>query len=169
MSEITSVNISNNGESFGVTLQHSAQVYSINPVKRVFLKDFLNCTITHISIIDDGSIIAFSTKNITPVARQYKALIWNCKLNKLISEISFDEEILALFLSHQFLLIILFNSVVIYDINKRKTQCEQITSENPRGSADLIESDRPLIAICGLQVGSIHVSEINYHLHQIMI
>lgn len=160
MSEISSVDISNSGQSFGITLQHSVQMYSINPVKRLFVKDFVNCTVTHISTIDDGSIIAFSTKNTTPIMHQHKVFIWNCKSNKTISELSFDEEVLSLFLSHQFLVAILFNSVVIYDIKQRKTQCEQVTYENRRGSADLIESDRPLIAICGLQVGSVHVSEI---------
>lgn len=160
MSEISSVNISNNGENFGVTLQHSVQIYSINPVKRVFLKDFVNCTITHMSIIDDGSMISFSTRNVTPIERKYKAVIWNIQSNQLITEISLDEEILSLHLSRQFLLIVLINSVIVYDISQRKTQCEQLTSENSRGTADLIESDKPLVAICGLQVGSVHVSEI---------
>ena len=164
MSEITSVSVSENAKSFAVTLKHSFQVYSIKPVKRIFMKDFLNYSISNISTINDGSIIAFSVKSLSTDAQVSKVFIWNNQYAEGICQLSFNEDVLSLFLSDQFLLIVLFQSVVIYDIENKTTQLEQVTYENKRGAADLISSnsnnERPLLAICGLQMGSVHLSEV---------
>ncbi|OHS94961.1 hypothetical protein TRFO_38849 [Tritrichomonas foetus] len=163
MSEITAVSLSSDSQSFAVTLRHSFQVYSVEPVKRKFLKDFVNYTITHISTINDGTIVAFSVRALTSEnAATNKVFIWNNQYGEGSVQLSFKEEVLNIILSPHFLLIVLHNSIVIYDIDQKTTQLEEVTAENRRGCGDLMcVPDQPLLAICGLQPGSVQVSELN--------
>lgn len=171
MSEITSVCLSEDAKNFAITLAHSYQIYSLDPVKRKYLKDFVNCTITAISVIDDPCMIAFSSKHISSENQSYKVYLLDNKTGETIDHLTFHEEILSLLLSRQYLLIVLLKSVIIYDIEQRKTQCEQLTFENRRGAADFMTarsslySHNPLLAICSLDSGSIQISEITSTKH----
>jgi WD40 repeat protein len=58
------------------------------------------------------------------------------------------------------LIVILLNSAVIYDIEHRKVQCELVTAQNTHGAGDLVTTDGSILALCGVEGGTVSVSDL---------
>jgi WD40 repeat protein len=160
MSEITGVKISTDSSSFGVILSHSFQIYQVDPLKRKCLKDFVNYKITHIAVHGDGTLIAFS---VVPQARDQaseKVFVWNNQYGEAHCQLEFKTRVTSIALTSEYLLVVLVNSTLVYDIAERKIQYEVITAQNNHGAGDVIRPDQCILAICGLEPGTVSISEI---------
>jgi hypothetical protein len=156
MSGVTSVQILDNASTFGITLEHSFQVYQTHPLRRKFLKDFVNSRVAHITLTGDGATVAFSA---TPLARGQcaeRVLIWSNQSGEGRSQLEFAEPVLGLSLSPRYLLILLSESAIVYDFDHARALSDIVTA--PSTGAGAISGGR--IAVCGLQPGFISVSDV---------
>lgn len=174
MGEELDVSISGDSGSFGLAMGPMLQVYSPSPVQRIFIKEFLNYKVNHIAVTGDGTMIAYSVVQLSGNRKNEKVHIWNTKENKDICELTFNENVTGLYLCPRILLVVLTESVCVYDIQKERAMAEEVTTKNPCGAADIaVLGESVVYAICGLQAGHVIVSEykssmqpLNFEAHQ---
>jgi hypothetical protein len=156
MSVIRSVQISDDASTLGLTLEHSFQVYQMHPLKRKFLKDFVNSRLSHITLTGDGATIAFSA---TPVSRGQcteRVLIWSNQSGEGRGQLEFAEPVLGLSLSPRYLLIVLSESAIVYDFDHARALSEVATA----ASAGAAAISGGCVAVCGAQPGFISVADV---------
>jgi WD40 repeat protein len=160
MTEISAVRISSDSSSFAVALGHSFQVYQTDPLRRKHLKDFVNYKITNIAVTGDGTIIAFSVMPLSRDQPMEKVFIWNNQYGEALCQLEFKQHVASIAINVNCLLIILVNSTVVYDVLHRKVLYEVVTAENSHGAGDVVRPDECIIAICGLEPGTVNISEV---------
>ena len=160
-SGINWVSISRDGSAFGLALDHSIRVYQTDPLKRKYLKDFASYRIERTAVVGDGSLVAFTASLMERYEEVVeKVFVWNTQLDESQCQLDFKEPIRSIALTYNFLLVILEQSTVVYDLEKCQTQGEMVTSMNPHGAGDLITSEGSLIAVCGLQPGKVSINDL---------
>ena len=92
---------------------------------------------------------------------KHEVLIWNAFYDSMEADFSFDVPVQSVLIRNRFVVVVLTNSVCMYDITTKNIIFEQMTSENLSGGCDLsFNEEFPLLAMCGLAPGSIQVSRI---------
>ena len=160
MSEITAVSMSRDGTSFGISLEHSFSVYSTDPLRRKFMKDFVSYRIAKIAITGDGTLVAFSAASLSREQAIEKVFVWSNQFGEALCQLDFKERVASVALTPHFLLVVLEKSIVVYDIEKRKTQCEMVTAANTHGAGDIVTTEGSLVAVCGLEPGGVSVNDL---------
>ena len=159
---ISSVAISEDGSGLAIALDHSFQAYTSYPLKRVYHKEFVNFTITHIAITDNGELIAFSCIPMSGDRTIRKVLIWSNTYGECLSQLDFKDDIIELVLRPEYLLVVLSSSVCLYDIKRKLMHLEMVTALNPYGAADIsLNSEMQTLCVCGLNDGEVKIIEIN--------
>ncbi|EAX93377.1 hypothetical protein TVAG_406410 [Trichomonas vaginalis G3] len=157
--EINSITFDPFTRFIGVSMKDSVAIYSVEPLKRTFKKDFLNFKIGHITISPDGNTVVFTAIPTTGDTQQHKVYIYSTYFDEAEKQLDFGEPILNIVLRKNHILIILANSICAYDIRNKVIYYEQITSPNIDGAGDIsLDDQNPIIAVCGLIPGSIRVS-----------
>lgn len=176
MSDITGVSVSEDGSFFSFAFRYGYSIYSMNPVLRKLKKDFINLAISSISISPDGNRTAFSVKSIHKSDTDQKVLIWNNFYDDSEAELDFKEPIMSLCIRQNILIVVLRNSVCLYDLKQHEMMFEQVTATNEFGAGDIsFDEASPKLAICGLVPGAVHITSlkrsvfVQAHLHPISI
>lgn len=158
MSDITDVSLSEDGSFISFAFQYGYSVYSMYPVSRKLKKDFVNFKISSISISPDGTRTALGMNSAHGTDKTPKVFIWNNFYGESEAELDFKEPIQALCIRQNILIVILSNSVCLYDLKESEMMFEQVTAANERGAGDIsFDETTPKLAICGLIPGSIQI------------
>ena len=161
MSEISAVSMSRDGSSFGISLEHSFSVYNTDPLRRKFMKDFVSYRIAKIAVTGDGTLVAFSASALSKDQSIEKVFVWSNQFGEAQCQLDFKEKVTSVALTPHFLLVVLEKSIVVYDIERRKTQCEMVTCSNPHGAGDIVTNEGgSLIAVSGLAAGGVSVNDL---------
>lgn len=159
MTDIVSISIAEGTKYFALAFEHGFSIYSINPLKLKFKKDFINFSLTCISTNFDGTQIAFAAKSLNPNSTAQKVYIWNSFYDSIDKELEFTKVVRCVCIRKTVLAVVLTDSVFLYDIQKKTfTGLEQITFQNIAGACDVsFSEENPKFAICGLTAGEIQI------------
>ena len=180
MTDIVAVSIAEGAKTMAYAFEHGFSIYNLDPLQLKVKKEFINFTLTCISTNFDGTQTAFSVKPLLPNSKTQKVFIWNTFYDESDSELEFTDVVRCLCIRKSTLVIVLTESVCLYDIIEHKyTGFEQITFQNLSGACDVsFSEENPRIAICGLTPGAVQIfSEkeespplfLSAHLHPVSI
>ncbi|OHT04254.1 hypothetical protein TRFO_28306 [Tritrichomonas foetus] len=159
MTDIVALSIAEGANNFACAFEHGFSIYSLNPLKLKFKKEFINFNLTCISTNSEGTQTAFAVKPLIQNSNIQKVYIWNNFFNEADGELEFKDVIRCICIRKTILVIVLTDSVCLYDIQKQSyTGFEQITFQNLAGACDVSFSEEfPKIAICGLTPGAVQI------------
>jgi len=159
-SSVTSISLSPDNTHAAISFDHSFHLYSLVSMKRVFQKDSLNYRINKCCVSEEGNMVALLSHPIIGIKSVYKVFVWGRLEDDFISELEFKEKIMNISISRDLLLVVMLNSICLCDITKGTQHHQIITADNPFGAGDIAESHNTmLIAVCGLQIGTLTVYE----------
>ena len=159
MDAINSIRLDTSNTFIALSLGTSISIYSIDPMKRKYQKEFFNYKIKQVAVSDDGTLLVFVGTSIEDDSGVESVFIYSTYFEEPEKQIDFTDPIQNIVLRKKFLLIILQNSICVYNILSKETHYEQITSLNELGAGDLnLDEDQPMIAVCGLVQGTVRVS-----------
>lgn len=159
MTDIVSLSISEGAHFCSFGFENKFCVYSLSPLKLQFTKHIINYSLNCLSTNSDGILTAFSVTPLLPNSPNQKVFIWNNFYDEEDGCLEFKEVVRCVCIRKKVLVIVLTDSVCLYDIqNHRYTGFEQITFHNLSGACDVsFNEDNPKIAICGLTPGAVQI------------
>ena len=175
MDSIDTISLSSNTSYIATSFGNSLSIYSVEPMKRIFFKEFLNYKISKVNVSDEGTYVIFTAEKINGDRNSQTLFIYSVYFEEPEKQLDFNCPIQNIVLKNKNILIILQNSICVYNISLKEIHYEQITSENDFGAGDLTQEDEPTIAVCGLVQGVVRVSLVtderpiffNAHQHQL--
>ena len=88
MTDVVAISVDENKELFTLAFEHSYEVYSLNPIKLKFKKEFINFRINSISTSHEGNITVFSIFPLSSASSQYNVMLWNNFFGELENELN---------------------------------------------------------------------------------
>lgn len=160
VASISSISVSSDCTSLAIACDHSCYAFSMDPVKRLFHKKFVNYRLTHIATVSKGSAIAISCVPLEGDVSVNKVFLWDNAYGECSAQLGFNEEIVNLVLKPEYLLIILSKSICLYDIKNQVSHLQMKTALNTKGAGDLfIKGVYSVMAICGQKDGELALAE----------
>lgn len=157
-STTVSTRFSVNDDSIAVGLAHSANIYSLNPLKRIFCKEFVNFTITCVAYSNENKLCAISCYPMTGDKSKRKIYLINIETNELDEKLQFYEDVKNIIILKSYILIILTKTICLYDIEKNSPSFNTITIQNDHGAGDIVCAGTTYrLAICGLKEGDMKI------------
>lgn len=170
MTDIGAISVDENREFFTLAFEHGYEVYSMSPIELKFKKDFMNFRINSISTTNEGNITVISMLPMAEENGRYSVLVWNNFFGEMENELSFKEPVYRVSIKRDILIIVLANSVCLYDFKKGEMQFQQLTAMNQYGVGEItFVNDIFKIAICGLVPGSVHIFSQDENTRQVFI
>ncbi|EAX99033.1 hypothetical protein TVAG_008820 [Trichomonas vaginalis G3] len=157
----TCIKFSSDGNAIAVGLPHSANVYSTNPLKRIYSKEFVNFTISNIAYSTENNICAVSCYPMVGDKLKRKIYLINIQTGAVDEKLEFYDEITNIIILKDYILIILTKMICLYDLNLNSPKFNTITSQNTNGAGDIIVTEQAQkMAICGLKDGDMKIMTI---------
>ena len=139
---------------FAVGTQAGFIVYNTDPLKERFRRDCGSVGI--IELLFKTNILAFVGGGTKPRYSPRQVMLWDDYQNKVIGELEFRSNVLAVKMKRDRLIITLENKIYAYNFADLTLLFQAETTNNPLGLS-CVSLEKHYLACLGLQVGSIHV------------
>lgn len=134
--KILSIALNDTKTCFTVATTKSGKIFRIDPFEKLFLKIE---GMKIMKLLDNSSLIAFvgSGENIEFPPKRLQ--LYDTHEEKVLTDMTFPSTILNLFLTKNYLIVVLERKIVIFDLKTSKNLNTIYTDINPNGVADFVE------------------------------
>jgi WD40 repeat protein len=161
MDPIVALTLDSNISFIAMSLGSSIAIYSVEPMKRKFQKEFFNIKIKSIAVSNEGTLVVFTAIPINKPSGNQTVFIYSTYFEEPEKQLDFTVPIQNIVLRKKHILIIMQTSICVYNTVSKEIHYEQITAQNDFGAGDInLDDDEPTIAVCGLVQGTVRVSHV---------
>jgi len=133
-------------------------IFNTDPLKERFRRDFENGGgIGIVEMLFRCNILALVGTGTNPKYPNNKVLIWDDYQNKCIAELEFRNEVKAVKLRRDRIVVVLENKVYVYNFADLQLLHQIETFSNPKGLCSLSPGTTIVLAVVGLKPGTVHI------------
>lgn len=143
--------------SFACGTSNGFKIYSCEPFKETFSRNFNQGGIGYVEMLFNSNIIALVGGGKNPMYSPNKVIIWDDKQNKRYGELSFRSEVKAVKLKRDKVIVVLEFKVYIYNLADFKVIDHILTTANPKGLCAVCSGTNNVLVTMGIQKGHVRV------------
>mmetsp|Transcript_1610 Transcript_1610/g.2431 ORF Transcript_1610/g.2431 Transcript_1610/m.2431 type:complete len:397 (+) Transcript_1610:196-1386(+) len=143
---------------FAVGTNSGFRIYNCDPYKETFRRDFPNGGIGVVEMLFRCNILALVGGGKNPRYLPTKVMIWDDHQSRCIGELSFRNEVKAVKLRRDRIVVVLEQKIYVYNFSDLKLLHQIETVPNPKGLCALCPNSTNICLVCpGLHRGDVRV------------